>query len=100
MFNEGRSKMTTKHLKIDDSVIDQGDPMAIIAPLWQSVNTYGSKIEYEKGLEQFSYPQRLIFAMMWFIAEFFNGGFYQFYTNATGIVWEDAIDGFELIGII
>jgi hypothetical protein len=29
----------------------------------------------------------------------FNGGFYQFYTNSTGIVWEDAMNGFELIGI-
>jgi hypothetical protein len=28
-----------------------------------------------------------------------NGGHAQFYSNTTGIVWEDAMDGFELIGL-
>jgi predicted Zn-dependent protease with MMP-like domain len=36
---------------------------------------------------------------MWYTGEVNNGGHYQFYTNSTGIVWEDAMDGFELIGL-
>lgn len=88
-----------KYLKIDDKIIDSKDPMAIIKPVWLSVDIYSSKEEYERGLESFSFHQRSIFAIMWFISEVFNGGFYQFYTNSTGIVWEDAMDGFELIGI-
>lgn len=95
-----KHKMTSKHIIINDSVIATRDPMAIIDPLWWTVNIYDSKDEYEKDLEPYSFHQRSVFAIMWYMAEVNNGGHYQFYTNSTGIVWEDAMDGFELIGII
>jgi len=92
--------MTKKHITINDSVIAIRDPMAVINPLWWSVNIYDSKAEYEKDLESFSFHQRSVLALMWYMAEVNNGGHFQFYTNSTGIVWEDAMDGFELIGIM
>ena len=88
-----------KYIEVNDEIIDSRDPMAVIEPLWLSVDIYGSKELYEMGLEPFSNDQRAVFAAMWFISEVFNGGFYQFYTNATGIVWEDAMNGFETLGI-
>lgn len=91
--------MTKKHITINNSVIASRDPMAVIDPLWSTVNIYDSKAEYEKDLEPYSFHQRSVFAIMWYIGEVNNGGHYQFYTNSTGIVWEDAMDGFELIGI-
>jgi hypothetical protein len=88
-----------KKIVVDDDTIDRMDPMVVIEPLWLSVNIYGSKQEYEKGLIPFSEQQRSVFAIMWLISEVFNGGFYQFYTNSTGIVWEDALNGFKIVGI-
>jgi hypothetical protein len=92
--------MTKKPLKIDDKVIETRDPMKVIEPLWWTVSIYESKEKYEKDLEPFSRQQRAVFAMMWYMAEVFNGGHYQFYSNSTGIVWEDAMEGFELIGLM
>lgn len=92
-------KMKRKFIKIDDKVIATRDPMAVIDPLWWSVNIYESKEVYEKSLEPFSYPQRCVLAIMWYMTEVNNGGHSQFYSNSTGIVWEDAMNGFELIGL-
>jgi hypothetical protein len=94
------ARMTKKPLKIDDKVIETRDPMKVIEPLWWTVSIYESKEKYEKDLEPFSRQQRAVFAMMWYMAEVFNGGHYQFYSNSTGIVWEDAMEGFELIGLM
>ncbi len=91
--------MENKFLKIDDKTIEKRDPMAVIDPLWWKVNIYGSKEDYEKDLQSFSIQQRAVFAVMWYMSEVKNGGHYQFYTNATGIVWRDAQEGFGLIGI-
>lgn len=92
--------MTKKRFKIDDKVIATRDPMKVIDPLWWSVSIYDSKEKYEKDLEPFSFQQRAVFAMMWYMAEVNNGGHGQFYSNSTGIVWDDAMDGFELIGLM
>jgi len=42
-------------------------------------------------------PQRYIFTIEWYIAEVNNGGHDQFYFNSTGIVWKNALKGFEEI---
>lgn len=97
--NKVEQKVTKKQITINDSVIASRDPMAVIDPLWWTVKIYDSKAEYEKGFELYSFHQRSVFAIMWYMGEVNNGGHYQFYTNSTGIVWEDAMDGFELIGI-
>lgn len=91
--------MIKKHIKIDDETISRRDPMAVIDPLWWSVNIYESKKVYEEGLKSYSIYQRYVFAIMWYMGEVMNGGHYQFYSNSTGIVWEDVIKGFDLIGL-
>jgi hypothetical protein len=97
--NKKHYKMMRKHIKIDDSIIARRDPQAVIEPLWMTIDMEVSKKEYERQLEPYSFHQRAIFAIMWYMSEVNNGGHYQFYTNSTGIVWEDAMDGFELIGL-
>ncbi len=54
---------------------------------------------YERSLAGFSGPQRLVFAIHWYRAEVNNGGHVQFYSNSTGIVWRDALAGFEAMGL-
>lgn len=36
-----------------------------------------------------------MFAIAWYRSEVNNGGHDQFFYNSTGIVWQDALDGFE-----
>ena len=90
---------TIEHIKIDDEVIDRGDPYAVVDPVWWTVTIYADEHGYIKSLVPFSHEQRLLVAVMWYMAEVNNGGHDQFYFNSTGIVWKDALAGFKALGI-
>lgn len=92
-------KYAKQHIKIDDSTIAQRDPAAVIEPLWWDVDIYRSKEKYKKDLAPYSFQQRCVFALMWYMAEVNNGDHLQFYRNSTGIVWEDVMKRFALVGI-
>jgi hypothetical protein len=89
----------TVHLNIDDATIAAGDPVAVIHPIWWLVNIYDGPVAYEKSLEPFTRPQRLVLAVRRYVREVDNGGHRQFYSNSTGIVWSDALDGLDELGI-
>jgi len=38
--------------------------------------------------------------MLWYDAEVCNGGHHQFYSNSTGVVWPNALAGFEAAGML
>lgn len=88
-----------KHIVIYDTVIDGNDPFAVIDPVWCTGNIYDGPARYKKSLELFSKPQIFVFAALWYISEINNGGHDQFYFNSTGVVWRDAVDGFNAFGI-
>jgi hypothetical protein len=92
--------MTAEKIKfnIDSEFIATHDSHEVIEPLWWSVSIYDGLKQYEKDLSRFSREQRLIFACHWYMAEVNNGGHDQFYSNSTGIVWRDAMDGFIAVG--
>jgi len=87
------------HVEVDDTTIASGDPHAVLHPVWWRANIYDGPGMYDYSLREFSRSQRLVFAILWYIAEVNNGGHHQFYSNSTGIVWRDAMDGFEAIGV-
>ena len=99
----GIQKHKKIHMVIDEQFIkaveNQGwlDVQKIIEPLWWSVSIYDGEEKYESDLKQFTKPQRYVFAIQWYSGEVINGGHCQFYDNSTGIVWEDALIGFETI---
>ena len=83
---------------IDDAVLAKNDLLPIIEPMISSIDIYGTWEEYETSLMAFTPLQRAFVAIFWYIAEVNNGGHDQFYHNATGIVWPEALEGFRLIG--
>jgi hypothetical protein len=86
-------------VRIDDSVIAKGDPMEVIDPVWWQASIYDGWDAYERTLAPFSQAQRYAFAILWYDAEVNNGGHSQLYANSTGIVWRDALAGFDAIGL-
>lgn len=87
-------------VEINDEILDSNDVQRIIEPLWWIVSIYDGESKYYQDLEQFSVPQKYVFAIQWYIAEVYNGGHGQFYGNSTGIVWEEAMKGFKEIGLM
>jgi hypothetical protein len=89
----------TSYLSIDDEVIDMHDPSLVIEPLLHKVNMYGTKEQYDQDMKQFSEPQKAVFTVWWYVNEVILGGHFQFYDYSTGMVWEDAIQGFHILGL-
>ena len=92
------TKTVAVHVEIDASTIASDDPMAVIDPVWWRGNIYDGPEAYEGSLGSFAKAQRFVWAILWYDAEVNNGGHDQFYGNSTGIVWRDALSGFEAIG--
>lgn len=89
----------TVQMVIDEQFIENNDnPFKIIEPLtWTVCTTDGIK-KYEDDLSSFTEPQRYIYAITMYVSEVNNGGHESFYFNSAGIVWDDALRGFETIG--
>jgi hypothetical protein len=90
------------HVEINDALIDKvlstgSDPWQIIEPVWWQAELYDGVDEYELSMLQFSRSQRWIFSLEWYRSEIYNGGHQQFFYNASGVVWKDALTGLEVI---
>ena len=93
--------MKRKFINVTKEYIENLAPtdfcVELIQPAWETVNIYGSYEEYEESLKTYTIEQRYLLAMHWLGAEVANGGFQQFLSNSTGIVWEDAYKGYQAI---
>lgn len=96
----GKLRYETVHVRIDDATIASGDLAEIIEPVRSIADIYEGPEHYERSLRRFSQVQRFIFAIDWYRAEVKNGGHHQFYSNSTGIVWKDALEGFRALDAI
>lgn len=97
MSRDGSERPSVRVI-VDDNVIANDDPGAVIDPVWWTANFYDTYSDFEQSLRQFSWPQRLVWAVMWHNAEVCNGGHDQFFSNSTGMVWPEALEGLESIG--
>lgn len=83
------------HFDIDARFIATRSPWEVIEPLWREVSFYDGPTRYEEDLKRFTQPQRLLFACLCYLGEVNNGGHDQFYANNTGLVWRDALVGWQ-----
>ena len=94
--------MKRKFINVTKKYIEDLAPtdfcVELIQPVWETVNIYGTYEEYEETLKSYTIEQRYLLAMHWLGAEVANGGFQQFLSNSTAIVWEDAYKGYQAIG--
>lgn len=93
------AKTERVHVEVNDETIAHGNSWVVIHPVWWSASIYDGPGIYDQQFSSFSDAQRHVFAIHWYVHEVENGGHKQFYSNSTGIVWPDARDGFEAIGL-
>jgi hypothetical protein len=70
-----------------------------IEPIWKAISIYDGP---ELFLAQYQkVPPALghLFAAHWCRSEVYNGGFHQFFTNWTGVLAPEAVEGFRAIGL-
>lgn len=92
------TEMVPRHYKVSDEQIDDGDIQSVITPLWWAVSIYDGETEMYDALDNFTDPQKYVWAVQWYYAEVENGGHDQFFYNDTGIVWSLALEGLREMG--
>lgn len=83
---------------VTDEMIAREDAWPVLEPVWLTANFYETYEVLEQSLAQFTWPQRLAWAVMWHNAEVCNGGHHQFFWNSTGMIWPEALEGLTAIG--
>ncbi len=75
---------------------DEDIVWAVIEPAW---NDLSLDHEDERGMTASLTPgQRGLIAVDWLSKEVYNGGIHQFFTNPTGVLTHEALEGFQLLG--
>ena len=97
-FSRSGGGRTYKKITVDD-VKNIEEIWDILEPVYWTIDIYSSYKDYLKSAESFTLEQRYLNATTWYFIEVNNGGHFQFLDNSTGIVWEDALNGFRLFGM-
>ena len=72
-----------------------GDVLDVI---WEHADFYSDESTFLRSVEPATKGQLGIYAATWYISEVNNGGHHQFFYNSTGMVWQQALDGFTMLG--
>ena len=90
-------------LRVNASCLDEEDDAAltwrVIERVYDAVGLYDEPAAVARDLERFSPGQRALLAMHWCVSETLNGGFDQFFTNPSGVLTDEALSGFQRIGV-
>jgi hypothetical protein len=96
------ARMTTDLRVSVDTLDDEDDAdltWRVIAPAYEAVSLSDGPDALARDLASLTPGQRALLAMHWCVAETLNGGFDQFFTNPSGLLADEAIVGFERLGV-
>ena len=71
---------------------------AVVASLEDHIEFHLGEEILDLTLAPATRGQRAVYSCSWYEFEVVNGGHDQFFGNSTGILWEEAIAGFDLVG--
>jgi hypothetical protein len=70
----------------------------VLDVIWENADFYSDEPAFIRSVDPATKGQLGIYAATWYISEVNNGGHHQFFYNSTGMVWQQALDGFTLLG--
>jgi Domain of unknown function (DUF4375) len=71
---------------------------SVIEPFWNEIEIYEGPEIFARTFSSVPRPAGLLFAAHFCQSEICNGGFRQFFSNSTGVLAPEAIEGFNAIG--
>ncbi len=72
----------------------------LVEPVWEVINIYEGPEVFLRTYQEAPRNAALLFAAHFCQSEIRNGGFAQFFSNSTGVLAPEALDGFKAIGQI
>jgi hypothetical protein len=71
----------------------------LIEPIWDQINIYDGSDIFLNTYAAANQPAGSIYAAHFAQSEICNGGFHQLFSNSTGVLSPEAVQGFRLIGM-
>jgi hypothetical protein len=71
----------------------------LIERAFDAVSIYDGPEVYDEQVAAYPEPIRHLLAAHWCYSEVYNGGFWQFFGNSTGVLAHDAVAGFRALGL-
>jgi hypothetical protein len=81
------------------SAQDEEGCWRVLGPVWDTVSIYDGPDVFIEQFGRLSREQGHLLAAHWCYSEVCNGGFYQFFTNPTGVLAPEAALGFRAMGL-
>jgi Domain of unknown function (DUF4375) len=75
------------------------DYWRFVEPIWDSVSIYDGGDIFLQGFNDATEKQKVLFATHWTQSEIMNGGLGQFFSNSTGVLAPEAVEGFKKLGM-
>ena len=70
-----------------------------VEPIWDAVSIYDGGETFVSQFARVTNRQQVLFATHWAQSEILNGGLGQFFSNSTGVLAPEAVDGFRKLGM-
>ncbi len=83
--------------KIPRPASDDNLAFDVLDVIWQQADFYSDETTFHRSVKPATKGQLGIYAATWYISEVNNGGHHQFFYNSTGMVWQQALDGFTML---
>jgi hypothetical protein len=71
---------------------------SLVEPVWDEIEIYQGPEEFARTFAAVPRPAGLLYAAHFCQSEVCNGGFDQFFSNSTGVLAPEAVEGFKAIG--
>jgi len=83
--------------KIPRPAADDSLAWDVIEVMSEHGDFYQDEDTYKRSIQSATKGQLAVYACTWYLSEVNNGGHDQFFSNSTGMVWDDALAGFQLL---
>ncbi len=70
-----------------------------IEPIWRKVSIYDGGERFLAEFPKISAKQKALYAAHWAQSEIRNGGLDQFFSNSTGVLAPEAVEGYRALGM-
>jgi hypothetical protein len=72
---------------------------SLVEPVWRSISIYAGPEDFLRQFRAVRPEVGHLFAAHWCQSEVRNGGLHQFFSNPTGVLAPEALEGFSAIGL-
>jgi hypothetical protein len=73
---------------------------ALVEPYWDAVSIYDGPGAFLDQFSRLPQPSKHLFAAHWLVSEVANGGFSQLFSNSTGVLAPEGVEGLKAIGML